>query len=247
MNKYQNELDTYMNDIFNVAKKLNLKIWLEAGTLLGWKRNNDYIPWENDIDLGIWESSFKSQKYQKFKKSMLKKKYIVRKSKNLVTIRKVSFNTHADIAIYKRINNVAYMPLNIIPISKLGKFLNRLISLLSSKNIFKTLQFHKTLMIKFFYILVYFICKFLSFIRFKKIFLKFLKKYLKKNSEDVSWEIPLKYYNKFKKVKFRNFDVYIPYENTNYLRWRYGKDWKTPRSNWSQYTEDPTLVFLQNK
>ena len=73
MNKYQNELDTYMYDIFNVSKKMNLKIWLEAGTLLGWKRNNDYIPWESDIDLGIWESSFKSQKYQKFKKHMLKK------------------------------------------------------------------------------------------------------------------------------------------------------------------------------
>ena len=34
MNKYENELDIFLFDILEISKKTNLKVWLEAGTLL---------------------------------------------------------------------------------------------------------------------------------------------------------------------------------------------------------------------
>ena len=64
MNKYENELDVFLFDILEVCKKTNLKVWLEAGTLLGCERNNNYIPWDTDIDLGCWNKNM-SKKIQK--------------------------------------------------------------------------------------------------------------------------------------------------------------------------------------
>ena len=60
MNKYENELDVLF-DILEVCKKTNLKVWLEAGTLLGCERNN-YIPWDTDIDLGCWNKNIAAKK-----------------------------------------------------------------------------------------------------------------------------------------------------------------------------------------
>ena len=37
-----------------MSQKLNIKLWIEAGTLLGLERNSNFIPWEKDIDFGSW-------------------------------------------------------------------------------------------------------------------------------------------------------------------------------------------------
>ena len=79
-NILEGELDIILRDILNVSKNIKLKIWLEAGTLLGFMRDNNYIPWENDIDLGLWNFILTKEKYKKFKKEMTKKSYIVEKN-----------------------------------------------------------------------------------------------------------------------------------------------------------------------
>jgi len=244
MNKHEDELDLLLNDILDVSKKVNLKIWLEAGTLLGCKRNNDYIPWEKDIDFGSWNSFLDFDKYKSFKEKMIKKKYIVNKTKNVITIKKLGFDCYADIGFYKKIDDMAVMPLN-YPISKIGKMLHRLMIILGSKNISKTLQFHKSNLSKIIYHAIYYIFNFLILFRLKKKFLNLLKKLVKKNSEDVSWKIPIKFLKKQKKIKFRKFNILVPYRSSDYMKFRYGKDWKTPRSNWNQFTEDKSIALVQ--
>ena len=221
MNKYANELDLLMKDILAVTKDINLKVWLEAGTLLGCKRNNDYIPWEKDIDFGSWQHLLNFKKYKKFKKKMLKKKYIVNKTGNVVTIKKLGFACFADIALYKKKQNTAIVPLNNVSITKLGKLFERLIILFKSRNILKTLEFHETKFIKILYLIIYFKFRFLIPNVFKKKIINITKKYIKKNSEDLSWKIPLKFLYKTKKIKFRNFDVFIPHKSLDYIKFRY--------------------------
>ena len=46
MNRYEKELDEILFDVIDVSKKLNIKLWIEAGTLLGLERNSNFIPWE---------------------------------------------------------------------------------------------------------------------------------------------------------------------------------------------------------
>lgn len=59
MKSINNDLDFFLKDIYDVCEVLDLKPWLEAGTLLGCIRNKKFIKWDNDIDLGIFKSSLK--------------------------------------------------------------------------------------------------------------------------------------------------------------------------------------------
>ncbi len=247
MNKYENELDIFLFDILEISKKTNLKVWLEAGTLLGCERNNNYIPWETDIDLGCWNKNITAKKYKKFKRLMKIKKYIIIKQKNMITMKKHDFKCHADIAIYKKVKNIAYFKLNLKQISKYARILKRLYVLIKSKNIRNTLQFHKFSILKIIYLLIYiFFNHFVPF-NFKTKILKLINNNIRKNSKDVSWKVPFKFLKKIKKKKFRKFNIFVPYKSKEYLKWRYGDDWLKPRSNWNQFEEDKTLVMVQNK
>lgn len=42
-----------VNFIDNICKKYNFKYWIEGGTLLGAIRHNDFIPWDDDVDLAM--------------------------------------------------------------------------------------------------------------------------------------------------------------------------------------------------
>ena len=44
--------------LFDVCKRHNLKIWAEAGTLLGAVRHKGYIPWDDDMDFAMLRSDY---------------------------------------------------------------------------------------------------------------------------------------------------------------------------------------------
>jgi phosphorylcholine metabolism protein LicD len=46
-------------DIKKVFDKVELKFWLFHGTLLGAIRDNDWIPWDDDVDVCVMEEDFK--------------------------------------------------------------------------------------------------------------------------------------------------------------------------------------------
>ena len=93
---------------------------------------------------------------------------------------------------------------------------------------------------------LYYIFNFLIPIKLKNKILKKLNKLKNQYSTDYSWNVPLKFLSNMKKVKFRDFTVPIPYKSKDYMRFRYGKDWKTPKSNWT-FLEDDTIKFAKTK
>lgn len=68
-----NEILRIMDEIHRVCEKYNLHYYLVAGSLLGAVRHNGFIPWDDDLDIGMPRSDF--NRFIKIASSELKNPY----------------------------------------------------------------------------------------------------------------------------------------------------------------------------
>ena len=61
--KARNILEIVTSELF----KLNVPFWLSSGTLLGWYRQCDFIPYSRDVDIGIWIKNYNQSIISSFK------------------------------------------------------------------------------------------------------------------------------------------------------------------------------------
>jgi phosphorylcholine metabolism protein LicD len=55
---YKNKLLEMLVAIDGVCKKNNIQYWLDGGTLLGAYRHGGFIPWDDDVDIGVMRADF---------------------------------------------------------------------------------------------------------------------------------------------------------------------------------------------
>ena len=97
-------LKTILPDLLKILKKNNIKNFITAGTLLGYKRNKKIIPWDDDIDIAIIDEDNIKEKFENIKNEL--------KNENKYYISECSFgykfnlkddeNVFIDLFIYKQ-------------------------------------------------------------------------------------------------------------------------------------------------
>lgn len=77
LRKVQLALLEMLKDVDKLCKKNNIKYFLDSGTLLGAVRHKGFIPWDDDIDIGMLREDF--DLFIKIVEEELKEKYIIDK------------------------------------------------------------------------------------------------------------------------------------------------------------------------
>ena len=56
LEKFHNELLELLKGLKDISKRFNVKFWVTSGTELGLVRHGGFIPWDDDIDVGMFQS-----------------------------------------------------------------------------------------------------------------------------------------------------------------------------------------------
>lgn len=73
ISEYQDACFDILRDIVKCCNDNQINFWLEGGTLLGLIRHNDFIPWDDDIDISMDKKNY--IKFMQISPSYFKNKY----------------------------------------------------------------------------------------------------------------------------------------------------------------------------
>lgn len=104
-------------EVYIFLQKLNVKAWITGGTLLGAVRDNDFIEWDDDIDLDLLEPTF-LLKMIEIKMGLIQLGYIVRLIDNTAFPKMVIYKDKMKIAIgsLKESNGLLIRPAYKLPL-----------------------------------------------------------------------------------------------------------------------------------
>lgn len=224
-NNGQKKIDQNFEEVIRLLSSNKIDYWLCHGTLLGIIRDNELIPWDHDIDIAVWYKKSLKKKFINLMKEnnyALKEKYLI--DDDLLTFTKAG-GREIDINFYEKkinaSNSVAYIKW-FVPKNIIMKFIEAM-SVASSYSGR---------------------CKFLiNRLSFLELIFQKIKIYLiKKNffHKSVGYTQPLSLLEKFKKIKFKNIYVSVPYFSQEYLEYVYGSNWKKPIKKYNWLKDSPS-------
>lgn len=69
------QLYQMLYDLTTILQKNKIQYWIDGGTMLGAIRHKGIIPWDDDVDLSIWDTTKNQQKLAKIKQQIKLKGY----------------------------------------------------------------------------------------------------------------------------------------------------------------------------
>ena len=224
-------LDNNFIDTINILSKNKIFYWVCHGTLLGLIRDGDLIPWDNDIDIAVWDD-------QTNKKNIIDifstAGFIYKDDDTIGSLHFVkSKGKGVDINFYKDIKPIkSHKPLVgvfwKIPKSKIGSAIDMIIN---NKNyngqyklLFSILLSFKTVIAPIYYIL-------------DKLNLIYVMK---------GYTTPKSLLDDFCYKTFSDVQCRIPSNANSILTYIYGEDWREPNQEYN-WTVDSSSVLTNKK
>jgi len=60
-------------------------------------------------------------------------------------------------------------------------------------------------------------------------------------------KVPAHYFRNYDEIEFYGMKFKTPAPLIDYIIFRYGKDWRVPKRNWSTLRDDGVMAYLRNK
>lgn len=224
-----------LREVKEVFDKHGIEFWLDCGTLLGAVRDEKFISWDGDIDLGIWNIQINKLYAASQELRDRRFKVSVRDWEGRTFI--LTENCGIDVYLYRLIDNVATMKWLINKKMIAGQILDYLHRVTSEQRRVVVGSNMPVSVTKILYKIV-----------------NALSPHLRRRLADVIWllyektgcvihlSIPDRYFNKLSKIQFYGMEFKVPAETEEYLVYRYGENWKIPNRDYVHYKDDGAIV-----
>jgi len=221
--------------VVEILDRENIKYWICHGTLLGIIRENRLLPWDNDIDIGVFSSEISKIN---IKKLLVKNGFLeIRIACEPQCLHFAGSEKLIDINLYEIKDGQAFMKWLAPNTTKAQKLIflatNALIGIMPD-------GYHKKS----------WLLKFSIYFLLLPIFVagRFLPNGLidtinkiavsKLNLRGYSYPVSLM---AFKKIDFMGFKISVPYSPIEVLKLTYGNDWEKPDPNYIWHQDSPSL------
>ncbi len=216
----------HLEEISSILKKNKVDFFLDTGTLLGAIREQRFIPWDNDIDLGILYND--GINIEKILEDCYTKGYNVNYFHNAIYIFKGK-DIHIGITLYKK--EGFYFKSELIKAVCFNKIQYFLLQV-KRKKIIKCLGYGINYFIKNKILKNQFLLQLIPF--------NLLNIKVTEIIKEVS--IPQELFSSFIDIEFYGEKYNVPKKNILYLKHRYGENWKTPVENYNYIEDDKSLL-----
>ena len=228
----EKEVIEALRQVKEVFDNYNLEFWLDSGMLLGLVRSNQLISWDNDIDLGMWRKDITKIEvgtlaYNEFQSRgfdiyFLPDKLVL--EKNNCPINVSLFFLKGDKAIRE--------PYLLYGKNKFGKFL-RSLWWLFSVSYYGNARKLKTIAVRTTQILPKNLRKSIA-----TLFLRMSRHFA---CSKIIWTVPSHFFTELSAIEFSGREFQAPAKIKDYLKFRYGPNWRIPNEKWDSLTQDGAI------
>ena len=216
-----------------VFDRYDIEFWLDGGALLGAMRNGKLIPWDNDIDLCTWQKNVSgvapdTDAYKELYDAGCELYFLDDK----VVIEKNDYPM--NVSLFRLADDKAIRTLPSAE-TAMGKFFRSLwwlfsVSYYGGFRIAGVKSTAKVVLVKVSGMLPTPLRKTLAgaMLKIAKVF----------DCREICWTVPAHFFMDLSTIDFYGMEIKVPAETEKYLSFRYGRDWKIARKEWSTLKED---------
>ena len=223
-----------LRQVKEVLDTHDVEYWLDYGTLLGAVRDGKIIPWDNDIDLGMWKKN--KEKLPFVLNDLNLKGFKIYCGEFIIAFRKNNFLICLD--LYDLTDGKAIRESQIVKnfVGEITGYLNWVISAWDHKSVCEGASIVTKFLHKILFVIRNTSLKSFNFWNHA------MRKLHRKVTYTLVFEVPSHYFKNRSTIKYYGMEFKVPAPMEDYLAYRYGKDWKIPKRDYINYEADGAIV-----